>query len=69
MADYVIKLSITTSSEIEPHDLQGALNLPDVSKRLSEVVAAALTLPNVPSGKKYPKAGTFAVGSVTVEKK
>jgi hypothetical protein len=69
MADYVIKLNIAITPDIDAHDLQGGLNLPDVRTRLGDMVGAALILPHVPEGKKYPKAGTFAVGSVTVEKK
>lgn len=69
MAEYVIQLSITTSNEIDPHEWQGSLNLPDVRKRVGDLVGASLTLPLVPAGKKYPEAGTFSVGSVTVERR
>jgi len=69
MAEYVIQLNITTPSEVDPQQLQAGLNQPDVRKRLADVVGASLPLPHVPEGKKYPKAGTFGVGSVTVAKK
>jgi hypothetical protein len=69
MADYIVHLAITITPDVDPQELQGGLNLPDVRKRLGDMVGAALILPHVPEGQKYPKAGTFAVGSVTVEKK
>jgi hypothetical protein len=69
MPDYVIQLGITTSNEIDPKEWQGSLNLPDVRKRVADLVGSSLVLPLVPAGKKYPNAGTFAVGSVTVEQK
>lgn len=69
MADYIVQLVVSTTPDVEPKELQGILNLPDVAMHLADVIGAALTLPRVPAGKKYPKAGTFAVGSVTVTKK
>jgi hypothetical protein len=69
MADYTIQLAVTLTPDIDPKELQGSLNHPDVRQRLSDVLGRVLTLPPVPERKQYPKAGTFAVGSVTVEKK
>jgi hypothetical protein len=69
MADYLIHLSISTSNDIDPQEWQGSLNLPDVRKRVADLVGSSLTLPLIPAGKKYPEAGTFAVGSLTVERK
>jgi hypothetical protein len=69
MADYIIQLAVTITPDVDPQDLQAELNHPDVRNRLGEAVGRGLVLPHVPAGKNYPKAGTFAVGSVTVEKK
>jgi hypothetical protein len=68
MTEYTVRLAINITPDVDPQELQGFLNHPDVRRRLGEVVGASLTLPRVPEGKKYPKAGTFAVGSVTVER-
>jgi hypothetical protein len=67
MADYTIQLAVTFSRDVDPKNLQSELNNPDVRKRLGETLSRVLTLPQV--RKKYPEAGTFAVVSVTVEKK
>jgi hypothetical protein len=69
MAAYIVQLAVAITPVVDPQELQTGLNHPDVRKRLGEVIGAGLILPHVPHGKKYPKAGTFAVGSVTVEKK
>jgi hypothetical protein len=69
MANYVIQLAVIITPDVDEKELQGTLNLPDMRTRLGDVLSRALTLPAVPEGKKYPNAGTFAVGSVTVEKK
>ena len=69
MADYILQVAVTTTSDVDPQDLQDGLNHPDVRKLLGEALGKGLLLPHVPDGKKYPKAGTFAVGSVTVEQK
>jgi hypothetical protein len=67
MADYTIQLVVTFARDVDPQDLQSELNHPDVKKHLGEVLGRVLVLPKV--AKQYPEAGTFAVGSVTVEKK
>jgi hypothetical protein len=69
MADYIVQLAVTITPDVDPQDLQAGLNHPDVRKRLSGVVSSGLGFQHVPDGGKYPKAGTFAVGSVTVQKK
>jgi hypothetical protein len=69
MADYIVQLPVTITPDVDPQELQAGLNDPDVRKRLGEAMGGALILPHVPEGKKYPKAGTFVIGSVTVEKK
>jgi len=67
MADYIVKLAVTFSRDVDAQELQGSLNQPDVKKRLGDVLSRVLVLPEVQ--KKYPESGTFAVGSVTVVKK
>lgn len=67
MADYVVKMAVTFSRDVEAQELQSELNNPDVRKRIADVLGNVLTLPQVK--KKYPEAGTFSIGSVTVEKK
>lgn len=69
MAEYVIQLNVTTSSEVDARELQVGLSSAEGRRRLSDLVASALILPHVPEGTKYPKAGTFVVGSVNVERK
>jgi hypothetical protein len=69
MTEYVVKFGVAASPDINPQELQGCLNLPDMKKRLQDLLGAALLLPCVPERKKYPPAGTFAVGLVVVEKK
>lgn len=69
MAEYVIKLTVVVEPEVDARELQGGLNHPDTLKRLSNAVATGLTLKSVRTGEKYPEAGTFAVFSVTVDKK
>ena len=69
MAAYIVHLAVAITPVVDPQELQDGLNHPDVRKRLGETLGAAMPLPLVPEGKKYPPAGTYAVGSVTVEKK
>ena len=69
MTQYIVKLAVAITPDVDVKELQGTLNLPDIRNRLGDVLSRTLTLPAVPQGKEYPKAGTFAVGSVTVEKK
>jgi hypothetical protein len=69
MADYIIQLSINTNPDVDAGELQATLNDPDVKKHLGDVLSRCLVLPAVSGRKEYPKAGTIAVGSVTVKGK
>ena len=69
MADYTIQLSVTFSGDIDAKELQAGLSDHEARRRFGDLLSSVLVLPAVPQRQKYPKAGTFSVGSVTVEKK
>lgn len=69
MADYIVQLAVTITPDVDAKELQVGLNDSETRKRFGDLLGRGLVLTHVPDGKKYPKAGTFAVGSVTVEQK